>query len=143
MVRVLTVLVVLLMSSSCYRTTVQTGLAPSAKKQMTWNHSWIAGVVPPAVVNAGSYCENGVALVETEISILNFVVGVVTQGIYTPMTITVTCAKEDVVSLSDSSSVVRVDEFADYQETMEAFSRASELAAEKEKPAYVVFESNE
>ena len=132
----------LLALSGCYRATVQTGLTPSGIQHEIWAHSWISGLVPPAVVKAQSECENGVARVETELSFVNQLVGVATFGIYTPMTITVTCARADAASLNDSSSVVAVDQFADYSTTMSAFSEASELAIQKQSPAYVVFESS-
>ncbi len=132
----------LLALSGCYRATVQTGLTPSHIQHEVWAHSWIADLVPPAVVKAQSECENGVARVETELSFVNQLVGAATFGIYTPMTIRVTCAQANAASLSESSSVVAVDQFADYSTTMSAFSEASELAIQKQSPAYVVFESS-
>ena len=131
----------LLALSGCYRANVQTGLTPSHVQHEVWAHSWISGLVPPAVVEAQSECENGVARVETELSFVNQLVGAATFGIYTPMTIRVTCAQPDAASLNDSSSVVAVDPFADYSTTMSAFSQASELTIRNQSPSYVVFES--
>lgn len=50
--------------------------------------------MPPPTVNAMATCGNaGVAVVETQQSFLNGLVGVLTFGIYTPIQITVTCGQ--------------------------------------------------
>ena len=126
--------------AGCYRATVQTGLAPSGVEQTIWAHSWLFGLVPPAVINAQSECQTGVAQVETSHSFVNQLLAFVTWGIYTPITVEVTCAKAN-VALHDSSAVVAVANFADYAEVMAAFSDASQLAADGQTPAYVVFEA--
>ena len=79
----------------CYHATVNTGAAPGpAPKVNTWAHSWIAGLVPPKAINAQEKCNGkNAAVVETQMSPANWIVGVLTGGIYTPMTISVTCAQ--------------------------------------------------
>lgn len=78
---------------ACYHATVETGAAPSATViEESFASSWVYGLVPPKTVEAASRCPNGVARVETQLSFVNQLVGALTAGIYTPMTIKVTCA---------------------------------------------------
>jgi len=58
-----------------------------------WAHAFIYGLVPPAITETAKKCPTGVAKVETKQSFLNGLVGAITWGIYTPMTISYTCAK--------------------------------------------------
>ena len=125
----------------CYHATIDTGLAPGSKTVEMWKHSWIAGLVPPSVVEAQSACENGVARVETQQSFVNGLVGILTYGIYTPMTVIVTCAADDMSSAAvDSASVVTVPYGSDDEEIMDAFGQAADKAVAAEQPAYVQFE---
>lgn len=86
-------------SLGCYRATVDTGLTPSDRVVRKESASaWLGGLVGPEKVEAQKQCPDGVAQVKTEQSLLNQVVGYVTLGIYTPMTIQVTCARPGVGS---------------------------------------------
>lgn len=85
---------VALLLSGCYHATVETGLTPSTLTlEQRWANSWIYGLVPPETINTSARCPNGVARVETQLSFLNQLVGVLTLGIYTPMDVRVTCAQ--------------------------------------------------
>ena len=65
---------------------------------------------------------------------------VLTGGIYTPMTVIVTCAAADMSSAAvDSASVVTVPYGSDYEEIMDAFGQAADKAVAAEQPAYVQF----
>ena len=78
----------------CFHATVETGLSPSMESyEDGWADAWIFGLVPPSTVDVEEECPNGVAVVETELSFLNQLVGWITSYIYTPMAITVTCAE--------------------------------------------------
>ena len=78
---------------ACYHATVETGLTPSAEViDKSFASSWIYGLVPPSTVSTASQCHSGVARVETQLSFVNGLVGLLTLGIYTPMAIKVTCA---------------------------------------------------
>lgn len=88
----------------CYRATVETGLTPSEQVIRKESASaWLGGLVGPEKVEAQKQCPNGVAQVKTEQSLLNQVVAYVTLGIYTPMTIQVTCARSGADSLSPTT----------------------------------------
>jgi len=91
-------------------------------------------------VSAVNECDNGVARVETVHTFLNQVVAAVTFGIYTPITITVTCAAASTAQeVLDSEDQLSVSEAAGYDEIRDVFQQASEKAIESESPAYVVF----
>jgi hypothetical protein len=88
------VLVLLAVSlSGCYRAVVTTGLTPSPTVVTEdWAHSFLYGLVPPEEIDGRAVCPSGVATVQTEHSFLNSVAAVLTWGVYTPITIRVTCA---------------------------------------------------
>ena len=80
--------------SGCYHAVIDTGRAPSGEPNVTpWAHAFIYGLVPPAVTETARKCPGGVAKIETQQSFLNGLVAGITWGIYTPMTISYTCAR--------------------------------------------------
>lgn len=80
--------------SGCYHATVETGLTPSAQSiDKPWASGWIYGLVPPPTLATMQQCPGGVAKVETQLSFANQLVSFLTAGIYTPMSIKVTCAQ--------------------------------------------------
>lgn len=80
--------------AGCYHATVQTGLEPSPQQvEEGWAHGFLYGLVPPSTVDVEQECPDGVAQVETVHSFVNQLAYIITTGIYTPMTITVTCAE--------------------------------------------------
>jgi|SRR5579859_7404315 len=84
----------LVSTAACYHATIDTGLSPSTTiVEKPWAPSFIDGLVPPSTLETQAKCgARGVATVETQLSFLNLVVGAVTFGIFTPMSIKVTCA---------------------------------------------------
>ena len=135
----------LFLLAGCYHATIDTGLAPGAKTiKKPWAHCFVFGLVPPSVVEAQNECENGVARVETQHSFLNGLVGILTYAIYTPMTITVTCAAKDMSAVDESEeTVVSLPYGSDYAQIMDAFDRASDMAVVNEQPTYVQFKHAE
>ncbi len=134
-------IVALVSVSGCYRATIDTGLASTHRSETIWAHSWVGGLVPPKVVNAKNECDHGVAQVETVHTFLQQIIAGVTFGIYTPMTITVTCAEaSSAQQVRESEDLLAVAATAGYDDIMDAFKEASERAAESHGPAYVVFE---
>lgn len=88
------VLIASVLLPACYHATVETGATPSTVTvEKTFASSWIDGLVPPSTVDVASKCASGVAKVQTQLSFVNLLVGVITFGIYTPMDIRVTCAQ--------------------------------------------------
>ena len=82
-----------LMGSGCYRVTVVTGAPPAPQiVDNPWQKSFVYGLVPPPEMNTKEQCPQGFAIVETERSFLNGLVGAITYSIFTPMHAKVTCA---------------------------------------------------
>ncbi|MBO6575457.1 MAG: Bor family protein [Rhodothermales bacterium] len=78
----------------CYHTSVLFDNEPSNRVEEIWAHSFVYGLVPPDEVNAEEICgRSGAHKIETQISFVNGLVGALTFSVYTPMTITVTCAQ--------------------------------------------------
>lgn len=79
--------------AGCYHATIETGRPASGEVvSKPWATSFILGLVPPGTVETAAKCPNGVSKVETQLSFLNQIVGIVTLGIFTPMAIRVECA---------------------------------------------------
>ena len=129
----------LFLLAGCYHATVDMGLAPGKTVTM-WKHSFVYGLVPLEVVEAQSVCANGVAKVETQHTFVNGLAALLTLSIYTPMTVMVTCAADDMSSAAvDSESVVTVPYHSDYEAILDAFGQAADKAVAAEQPAYVQF----
>lgn len=79
--------------SGCYHVTVQTSAPPSPTVvDKPWQHSFIAGLVPPAELNVKDQCPNGVQKVETQHSFVNMLAQALTFSLYSPIHVKVTCA---------------------------------------------------
>jgi hypothetical protein len=126
----------------CYHATVDTGLEPSLRTiDDQWADSWVYGLVPPATVETAQRCPNGVAMIETQQSFLNGLVGVLTFGIYTPMTIKVTCAARggDDAAASDEA-MLEIDQAATAEQKRDMLQRAVDLSRASDGPVFVVFD---
>ncbi|HKR56648.1 MAG TPA: Bor family protein [Gemmatimonadales bacterium] len=84
----------LVSTAACFHATIETGLAPSATViEKPFASGWIFGLIPPDAVDTKAKCgAHGVSKVETQHSFVNMLVAFVTFDIYTPISITVTCA---------------------------------------------------
>jgi hypothetical protein len=86
-------LVAVVAATACVRITVTSNATPAPtvveKRQQ---HSFVAGLVPPTEVNVREECPNGVATVETVHSPANMLATLVTFGIWSPLSVKVTCA---------------------------------------------------
>lgn len=79
--------------SGCYHQVVYTGATPGTTVvKKPWTATWIFGLVAADVIDATADCPRGIAIVETQQSFLNGLVGGLTLGIYTPQAVTITCA---------------------------------------------------
>ena len=80
--------------SGCYSSQVTTDKQPSGEViEKKWATGFVAGLATPgAKIDAAQQCSNGVAVVETEVSFLNQLATFVTFNLYSPMSVTVTCA---------------------------------------------------
>jgi len=86
--------IVALALSGCYSAQVTTDKQPSGEViEKKWATGFVAGLATPgAKIDAAQQCSNGVAMVETEVSFLNQLATFVTFNLYSPMSVTVTCA---------------------------------------------------
>lgn len=86
--------VVALALTGCYSAKITTDKQPSGQViEKPWATGFVAGLATPgAQIDAAQQCPNGVAMVETEVSFLNQVATAFTFNLYSPMSVTVTCA---------------------------------------------------
>jgi len=133
----LAVLGLALLGTGCYHATVETGAPPSPETvEKGWASGWIYGLVPPSAVGTAQKCPNGVARVETQLSFANQLVGFLTFGIYTPMSIKVTCAARRSAD-AGQTPVIRVGE--DAPSLDQAMARAVERSRREGRAVEVVF----
>ncbi len=84
---------VLAMGSGCWRATVVNRGVREGEPHETTGRIFIYGLVSTdsAHVKTGQICPNGVARVQSEHTFVDSLLGLVTLGIYTPVTIRYTC----------------------------------------------------
>jgi hypothetical protein len=132
---------VLVVLGGCYHATVTTGAPPSDEViRKGFASGWVFGLVPPSTVETASQCASGVAQVETQLSFVNQLVGMLTLGIYTPMEIKVTCAAAASASAGGEAEVLHVSASAPtdvIRSVLGAAAAASQAAGE---PVLVVME---
>ncbi len=127
-------------ASGCYHATIETGLTPSAEVvEESFAACWVYGLVPPKIIAAHAKCTHGVAKVETQLSFVNQLVGIITLGIYTPMNIKVTCAAGSTSMQENRNADVVVDENSSEEVVQNAFARAAEMAVISGDPVYVKY----
>ena len=81
------------LSAACYHATVETGRpVGSTVVSKPWVATFLWGLVPAKDISVAAECPNGIARVETQQTFVNGLVGLLTLGIYTPQTATITCA---------------------------------------------------
>ena len=140
--RILMAVATVLLATGCFHTTIETGL-PAGTEVISkpWANSFVYGLVPPATIETAAKCKSGVAKVETQISFMNGLVAALTWSLYTPMTITVTCASSSKMSAltgDADGAVIRVTgEATDAR--VAALNEAVETAMRTGKPALLVF----
>lgn len=134
----LSLLCLLLLCAGCYRASVVTGLKPSNEViSKPFASCWIYGLIPPSEVETAAKCPNGVAKVETQLSFVNYLVGMITCGIYTPMTITVTCAESAKMGSNDNGSEMLIAGGSSQADLRDAFAQAAERSMATGHPVYV------
>jgi hypothetical protein len=136
--RILAFLLAMLVLSGCYHATIETGLTPSATVlHESFASCWIYGLVPPSTVATASKCPDGVAIVETQQSFVNGLVGILTFGIYTPMEIKVTCAAKSSAMLHGQQPDMKIPESASLDEILKIYMHAADLAVSDQRRVIV------
>jgi hypothetical protein len=86
-------LVTTFVATGCYHQVVATGATPGGTViERPWTATYVFGLVPAEAISTAAECPSGVAIVETQQTFPNGLVGVLTLGIYTPQTVRITCA---------------------------------------------------
>jgi Bor protein len=125
---------------ACYHATVDTGLTPSTVTvEKSFAPAWIDGLIPPSTVETASKCPNGAAKVETQLSFVNMLVGLITLSIFTPMDIKVTCAQARHASLPNTAPAIDVGANATAEQIRDAIGRAAEMSLRTGEPVYVEY----
>ena len=124
--------------SGCYSAQVTTDKQPSGQViEKPWATGFVAGLATPgAQIDAAQQCSNGVAMVETQVSFLNQLATFVTFNLYSPMSVTVTCAAGG--SMSDLQAPdFTVPEEADDATVHDVFRAAAQQSAKAAVPVHV------
>lgn len=125
--------------TGCYHAQITTGLEASNEVyQQAWATSFIAGLVPPDIINAEQHCTNGVAKVETRHSFLNLVAQMITFSLYSPMEITVTCASAS-ADMNIEGNTLELAKNSEEAVIKSTFEKAAEQAVDRQSPVYVTF----
>ena len=134
----LAVVPALLCLAACYHATIDTGLPPSPQVvEKPWASGWIYGLVPPSPIETMAKCPNGVSKVETQLSFVNQLVNFLTLGIYTPMSIKVTCATGSHAAIPAGASHIELGANPTVQDLQGALVRAAALSARNGAPVYI------
>mgnify|MGYP002778166612 CR=1 FL=1 len=123
-------------SSACYHATIETGRAAGTTVvSRPWTNTFIFGLVEAQPIDVRAQCPRGIARVETQLSVVNALASIVTLGLYTPRTVTVTCAS------GTASAGARVLDVAgtDVPAQMVALEAAAAESARTGAPVFVRF----
>jgi hypothetical protein len=125
--------------SGCYSAQVTTDKQPSGQViEKPWATGFVAGLATPgAQIDAAQQCPNGVAMVETQVSFLNQLATFVTFNLYSPMSVTVTCAAGGSMSDLHLESDFTVPEEADDATAHDIFRAAAQQSAQAAAPVHV------
>ena len=127
-----------IVSSGCYHATIETGRPESGQRILRpWANGFVFGLVPPPTVETATRCPNGVARVETYHSFLNQLATYLTFGLYTPITIEVTCAASGTAAAPSLTIPVAGD--ATVEQKTAALESAAAISARTGAPIFVRF----
>ncbi len=132
-------LVAVFVLSGCYHAEVVTGKTPGRTVvEKPWAIGFLGGLIPPPVVDVEEECgAAGVAIVETEISIVNWLAQMLTFSIIAPMHITVTCADGAMGAVDNAD--IQIDRSATLAQREAAMQKAVARSAETKEPVRIGF----
>jgi hypothetical protein len=129
----LTVIAGTLLMTGCFHQIVRTGAAPgNTVIERPWTATWVFGLVAADEIDAITLCPGGVSIIETQQSFLNGLVGVLTLGIFTPQTVTITCAGGG--ASAPGSAMLTIPTDAGSQQAKTVARTAIELAERTRRP---------
>ncbi len=123
-------------STGCYHAVVETGRpAGGTIVSRPWTPTFLWGLVAAPEINVAAQCPRGIARVDTELSFVNALATIVTFGIYSPRSVTVTCASG---SASLNGRVIEVAG-TDINARLAAMNAATEASVRTGEPVFVRF----
>jgi hypothetical protein len=126
-------------SGACYHQVVRTGRpAGTTVVDRQWVSTWLWGLVPATDIDVRGECPSGVAVVETQQTFMNGLVGGLTLGIYTPQAVRITCASGG-TSLGPIGGEFVVDSGATAEERADVIQAAITAADRTNLPVVVRF----
>ena len=131
--------VMTLSTAACFHQVVQTGRAPGTTVvDREFVSTWLWGLVPAQPIDVRQQCPSGAAVIESETSFVDGVVGVVTLGIYTPQHVRVTCATST-ASLPTRAHEIRIPADATPTERAALVDEAVREAVSSNSPTILRF----
>ena len=121
--------------AGCYHITVNTGLPEGTTTlHRPWTMTFVAGLIPATEIDAAEKCKNGVARVETKLSIPNALVSGLTGQLITPWDVLITCA-------ADKSTYLLPEQIdaSEHGSSTAAVEQAAKLSAETGRVVEVRF----
>lgn len=135
--RALRLTAVCLMASACYHQVVNTGMTPGATViEKPWTSTWVWGLIPAEPLDVTQQCPAGIATVSTQMTVPNWLGSMVTAGIWSPRSVTVTCAQGRAETPMREIHVART---APQAEREAAFTQAVKLSALSNAPVVIRF----
>lgn len=131
-------LLLVVASTACWHATINTGRTPGSQViNEDWHTNWFFGLIPGDPVDA-SACKTGVARIETQHSFPNMLVSYFVGIVWSPMTVTVTCAAGGSASLSPTDRVIGMHGMTREQRKA-AFDEAVAIAESTRSAVFVQF----
>lgn len=126
----------MVLSAACYHAIIETGrTAGETNVTRHFQPSFIYGLVPPPPLNVTGQCPGGISRVETQHTFVEGLVAVITAGIFTPMTLSVTCSARG-TALVPGERLIDVGHGAP-EARQAAMAAAATLSAETGRAVYV------
>jgi hypothetical protein len=130
---------VVLFTSACFHQVVQTGRpAGSTVVDKPWVSTWLWGLVAAQPIDVRQQCPSGTAMIESETSFVNGLVGALTLGIWTPQHVRVTCASGS-ASLPANAIQVHIAATSTADERLQMINEAIEQSREQHVPVVLRF----
>jgi hypothetical protein len=128
-----------LLFSGCYQAKVTTGRDAGGETMTMRKTGFINGLVMQGMpVDGASQCQNGVASVTTKLTVVDQFLAALTGGLYSPMTVQVTCASGGMSSLMPAPEIdFTLPEDATKAEVEETITAAAQESATTQQPVQV------
>ena len=128
----------LVATTACYHQVIQTGRAPGPTIiEKPWTATWVWGIIGATPINVSQQCKRGVATVETQMTVVNGLVYIITFGVYAPRDVKITCASGS--AMKPGMQEFYVGGAASAQERETVLETAIDVSARSGSPVVVRF----